>query len=36
MLYCKSAQKPMTGEMTGPGVEPIVIVLLDDHDQTAF
>lgn len=31
MLCCAPAQKPTTGEITGPGVEPLVIVLLDDH-----
>lgn len=31
MLYCAPAQKPKTGEISGPGVEPLVIVLLDDR-----
>lgn len=31
MLHCKPAQKPMPGDITGPGVEPITIVLLHDH-----
>lgn len=31
MLHCKLARKPMSGEITGPGEEPVVIVLLNDH-----